>query len=165
MVARLDFYTTEDLEAIARRSAGILGVRITEDGAHEIASRSRGTPRVANRLVRRVRDFAQVRADGAIDGRVAREALILFKVDEAGFDEMDRKLLLAIIDKFDGGPVGIETLSAALGENKDTIEDLYEPYLIQEGYLDRTPRGRVATRRAYRHFDRTPKERQKQFFE
>jgi Holliday junction DNA helicase RuvB len=165
VVARLDFYTTEDLDAIARRSAGILGIRITEDGAHEIASRSRGTPRVANRLVRRVRDFAQVRADGAIDGRVAREALILFKVDEAGFDEMDRKLLLAIIDKFDGGPVGIETLSAALGENKDTIEDLYEPYLIQEGYLDRTPRGRVATRRAYRHFDRTPKERQKQFFE
>jgi Holliday junction DNA helicase RuvB len=165
VVARLDFYTAEDLAAIARRSAGILGIQITEDGAHEIARRSRGTPRVANRLVRRVRDFAQVRAEGVIDGGVAREALVLFKVDEAGFDEMDRKLLLAIIDKFDGGPVGIETLSAALGENKDTIEDLYEPYLIQEGYLDRTPRGRVATRRAYRHFDRTPKERQKQLFE
>ncbi len=165
MVARLDFYTADDLAAIARRSAGILGIQITEDGAHEIARRSRGTPRVANRLVRRVRDFAQVRAEGVIDGGVAREALILFKVDEAGFDEMDRKLLLAIIDKFDGGPVGIETLSAALGENKDTIEDLYEPYLIQEGYLDRTPRGRVATRRAYQHFDRTPKERQKQLFE
>jgi Holliday junction DNA helicase RuvB len=165
VVARLDFYNTDDLASIARRSAGILGVSITEDGAQQIASRSRGTPRVANRLVRRVRDFAEVRANGIIDGAVAEEALVLFKVDEAGFDEMDRKLLLAIIDKFDGGPVGIETLSAALGENKDTIEDLYEPYLIQEGYLDRTPRGRVATRRAYRHFERTPKERQKQLFE
>jgi Holliday junction DNA helicase RuvB len=165
VVARLDFYNTDDLASIARRSAGILGVSITEDGARQIASRSRGTPRVANRLVRRVRDFAEVRANGIIDGGVAEEALVLFKVDEAGFDEMDRKLLLAIIDKFDGGPVGIETLSAALGENKDTIEDLYEPYLIQEGYLDRTPRGRVATRRAYRHFERTPKERQKQLFE
>jgi Holliday junction DNA helicase RuvB len=120
---------------------------------------------VANRLVRRVRDFAEVRADGVIDGRVAHEALTLFKVDGAGFDEMDRKLLLAIIDKFDGGPVGIETLSAALGENKDTIEDLYEPYLIQEGYLDRTPRGRVATRRAYEHFDRKAKKSQKGLFE
>ncbi len=165
VVARLDFYNTQDLTAIARRSAAILGIKMTEEGAVQIASRSRGTPRVANRLVRRVRDFAEVRADGVIDGRVAREALILFKVDEAGFDEMDRKLLLAIIDKFDGGPVGIETLSAALGENKDTIEDLYEPYLIQEGYLDRTPRGRVATRRAYEHLDRTPSKRQKQLFE
>jgi holliday junction DNA helicase RuvB len=165
VVARLDFYTTQDLTAIARRSAAILGIKITEEGAVQIASRSRGTPRVANRLVRRVRDFAEVRANGVIDGPVAREALILFKVDEAGFDEMDRKLLLTIIDKFDGGPVGIETLSAALGENKDTIEDLYEPYLIQEGYLDRTPRGRVATRRAYEHLERTPTKRQKQLFE
>ncbi len=165
VVARLDFYTAQDLTAIARRSAAILGIQITEEGATQIASRSRGTPRVANRLVRRVRDFAEVRADGIIDGRVAHEALTLFKVDEAGFDEMDRKLLLAIIDKFDGGPVGIETLSAALGENKDTIEDLYEPYLIQEGYLDRTPRGRVATRRAYEHLDRKATKRQKQFFE
>jgi Holliday junction DNA helicase RuvB len=165
VVARLDFYTAQDLTAIARRSAAILGIQITEEGATQIASRSRGTPRVANRLVRRVRDFAQVRADGIIDGRVAHEALTLFKVDEAGFDEMDRKLLLAIIDKFDGGPVGIETLSAALGENKDTIEDLYEPYLIQEGYLDRTPRGRVATRRAYEHLDRKATKRQKQLFE
>jgi holliday junction DNA helicase RuvB len=165
VVARLDFYTAQDLTAIARRSAAILGIQITEEGATQIASRSRGTPRVANRLVRRVRDFAQVRADGIIDGRVAHEALTLFKVDEVGFDEMDRKLLLAIIDKFDGGPVGIETLSAALGENKDTIEDLYEPYLIQEGYLDRTPRGRVATRRAYEHLDRKATKRQKQLFE
>jgi holliday junction DNA helicase RuvB len=165
VVARLDFYNVQDLEAIARRSAAILGIQITEEGAAKIASRSRGTPRVANRLVRRVRDFAQVRADGIIDGRVAHEALTLFKVDEAGFDDMDRKLLLAIIDKFDGGPVGIETLSAALGENKDTIEDLYEPYLIQEGYLDRTPRGRVATRRAYEHLDRKAGKRQKQLFE
>ncbi len=165
VVARLDFYTTDDLAAIAGRSAAILGIRMTEEGADAIASRSRGTPRVANRLVRRVRDYAEVRADGIIDGAVAREALTLFKVDEAGFDDMDRKLLLAIIDKFDGGPVGIETLSAALGENKDTIEDLYEPYLIQEGYLDRTPRGRVATRRAYEHLGRTPSMRQKQLFE
>jgi Holliday junction DNA helicase RuvB len=165
VVARLDFYTTDDLAAIAGRSAAILGIQMTEEGANAIASRSRGTPRVANRLVRRVRDYAEVRADGIIDGAVAREALTLFKVDEAGFDDMDRKLLLAIIDKFDGGPVGIETLSAALGENKDTIEDLYEPYLIQEGYLDRTPRGRVATRRAYEHLDRTPSTRQKQLFE
>jgi len=165
VVARLDFYTAHDLAAIARRSAAILGIEMTEEGAVQIASRSRGTPRVANRLVRRVRDFAEVRANGIIDGRVAHEALTLFKVDEAGFDDMDRKLLLAIIDKFDGGPVGIETLSAALGENKDTLEDLYEPYLIQEGYLDRTPRGRVATRRAYAHLDRTPKKRQKQLFE
>ncbi len=165
VVARLDFYTTGDLAAIASRSAAILGIQMTKEGASQIASRSRGTPRVANRLVRRVRDFAEVRADGIIDGDVAREALILFKVDEAGFDEMDRKLLLALIDKFDGGPVGIETLSAALGENKDTIEDLYEPYLIQEGYLDRTPRGRVATRRAYEHLKRTPRKRQNQLFE
>jgi Holliday junction DNA helicase RuvB len=164
VVARLDFYTPDDLVLIARRTASILGVKMNEDGAWEIASRSRGTPRVANRLVRRVRDFAEVRADGTIDRKVAHDALTLFNVDGAGFDEMDRKLLLTIIDKFDGGPVGIDTLSAALGENKDTIEDLYEPYLIQEGYLDRTPRGRVATRRAYRHFDRTPHERQKDLF-
>jgi Holliday junction DNA helicase RuvB len=164
VVARLDFYTPDDLVLIARRTASILGVRMNADGAWEIASRSRGTPRVANRLVRRVRDFAEVRADGTIDQKVAHDALTLFNVDGAGFDEMDRKLLLTIIDKFDGGPVGIDTLSAALGENKDTIEDLYEPYLIQEGYLDRTPRGRVATRRAYRHFDRTPHERQKDLF-
>ncbi len=165
VVARLDFYTAADLTAIARRSASILGIEITEEGATQIASRSRGTPRVANRLVRRVRDFAEVRANGIIDGDVAHEALTLFKVDEAGFDEMDRKLLLAIIDKFDGGPVGIETLSAALGESKDTIEDLYEPYLIQEGYLDRTPRGRVATRRAYEHLNRNVRKRQEQLFE
>jgi Holliday junction DNA helicase RuvB len=165
VVARLDFYTAEDLVAIARRTASILGIEMTGDGAQQIASRARGTPRVVNRLVRRVRDFAQVRADGVIDGDVAHEALVLFNVDEAGFDEMDRKLMLTIIDKFDGGPVGIETLSAAIGENKDTIEDLYEPYLIQEGFLDRTPRGRVATRRAYQHFNRTPKEKQKGLFE
>jgi Holliday junction DNA helicase RuvB len=165
VVARLDFYTVADLEEIVKRSAAILDVEITPEGAREIASRSRGTPRIVNRLLRRVRDFAQVRADGIIDRAVAEQALAMLDVDRVGFDEMDRRLLLTIIDKFGGGPVGVETLSAAVGEEKDTIEDLYEPYLIQEGYLDRTPRGRMATRRAYQHFDRTPKQEQKTLFE
>jgi Holliday junction DNA helicase RuvB len=165
VVARLDFYTTADLEQIAERSAAILNIEITPGGAREIAARSRGTPRVVNRLLRRVRDFAQVRADGVIDEAVADQALAMLDVDEAGFDEMDRRLLLTIIDKFDGGPVGVETLSAAVSEEKDTIEDLYEPYLIQEGYLDRTPRGRMATRRAYQHFNRSPKQGQKTLFD
>jgi Holliday junction DNA helicase RuvB len=165
VVARLDYYTTEDLEQIIERSARILKVTITPDGGREIASCSRGTPRVVNRLLRRVRDYAEVKADGTITADVAKNALTLLNVDEAGFDEMDRKLLLTIIDKFDGGPVGIDTLSAAISEEKDTIEDLYEPYLIQEGYLDRTSRGRVATRLAYNHFKRTKKERQKTLFE
>jgi Holliday junction DNA helicase RuvB len=151
---RLDFYGTDELERILRRSAGILDVTIDADGAAEIARRSRGTPRIANRLLRRVRDFAQVRAAGHVDRPVARDALALLDVDEAGFDKMDRALMLSIIDKFEGGPVGLDTLSAAVGEERDTIEDVYEPFLIQEGFLARTPRGRVATALAYRHFGR-----------
>ena len=136
------------------RSARILDVPLDAAGAAEIARRSRGTPRVANRLLRRVRDFAQVRAEGSITDAVARDALALLDVDEAGFDRMDRALLLAIIDKFSGGPVGLDTLAAAIAEERDTIEDVYEPYLIQEGFLARTPKGRVATPRAYAHFGR-----------
>ena len=151
---RLDFYGTADLERILRRSAGILAVTIDANGAAEIARRSRGTPRIANRLLRRVRDFAQVRAAGHIDRPVARDGLALLDVDEAGFDKMDRALMLSIIDKFEGGPVGLDTLAAAVGEERDTIEDVYEPFLIQEGFLARTPRGRVATALAYRHFGR-----------
>ncbi len=148
---RLDFYRVEDLQRIIRRSAAILAVEIDAAGTHEIARRSRGTPRIANRLLRRVRDFAQVRAEGFITREVACEALELLEVDEAGFDKMDRFLLRTIIEKFDGGPVGLETLAAAIGEERGTIEDVYEPYLIQEGYLSRTPRGRVATPLAYAH--------------
>jgi len=151
---RLDFYGVAQLERILARSAQILDVPLDGAGAAEIARRSRGTPRVANRLLRRVRDFAQVRAEGRITERVARDALALLDVDEAGFDRMDRALLLAIIDKFGGGPVGLETLAAAVGEERDTIEDVYEPYLIQEGFVARTPRGRVATARACAHFGR-----------
>ena len=152
IVHRLDFYTTNDIEEIVRRSARILGVTIVDDAAAEIARRSRGTPRIANRLLRRVRDFAQVRADGRITGEVARSAMQLLEVDDNGFDEVDRKLLRTIIDKFDGGPVGVNSLAAAISEEKDAIEDIYEPFLIQAGFLDRTPRGRVATSRAYEYF-------------
>lgn len=152
IVHRLDFYTPLDLQEIIRRSARILGVPIDEGASAEIARRSRGTPRVANRLLRRVRDFAQVRADGAIDMQVAEAALQLLEVDEHGFDEIDRRLLRTIIDKFSGGPVGLNTISAAISEEKDAIEDIYEPFLIQIGFLDRTPRGRVATARAYEYF-------------
>jgi len=151
---RLDFYGVAHLEQILARSARILDVPLDAAGAAEIARRSRGTPRVANRLLRRVRDFAQVRAEGSITVSVARDALALLDVDDAGFDRMDRALLLAIIDKFDGGPVGLETLAAAVGEERGTIEDVYEPYLIQEGFVARTPRGRVATPRACAHFGR-----------
>jgi Holliday junction DNA helicase RuvB len=153
---RLDFYSREDLQRILRRSAAILGVGLDADGAAELAARARGTPRIANRLLRRTRDFAEVRAEGRIDRGVARDALALLEVDEAGFDKMDRALLLTIVDKFGGGPVGIETLAAAVGEERDTIEDVYEPFLIQEGFLARTPKGRVATALAYRHLDRQP---------
>ncbi|MCK6556844.1 Holliday junction branch migration DNA helicase RuvB [Candidatus Binatia bacterium] len=153
---RLDFYTPEELATVIARSAGILAVPIEESGAIEIARRSRGTPRIANRLLRRVRDYAQVRASGAISAAVADEALDMLEVDRRGFDKMDRSLLLAIIDKFGGGPVGVVTLAAAIGEERDTIEDVYEPFLIQEGYLHRTPKGRMATQRAYAHFGRTP---------
>lgn len=152
IVQRLEFYTAEDLARIVTRSAGILGVGIEAAGAEEIARRSRGTPRIANRLLRRVRDYAQVKADGQISAAVADRALDLLNVDEHGFDTMDRKLLLAVIEKFDGGPVGVDSLAAAIGEERGTIEDVLEPYLIQQGFLMRTPRGRMATSQAYRHF-------------
>lgn len=152
IVHRLDFYTAQDLVEIVTRSARILGVPVASDATREIAGRSRGTPRVANRLLRRVRDYAEVRADGTITLEVARDALALLEVDDRGFDEADRRLLHAIIDKFDGGPVGLNSLAAAISEEKDAIEDIYEPYLIQAGFLDRTPRGRMATARAYDYF-------------
>ena len=154
IVHRLDFYSQADLEFIVVRSARILGVPLEPEGAREIASRSRGTPRIVNRLLRRVRDFAQVRAQGKITAAVARDALALLDVDVNGFDEVDRKLLLTILDKFGGGPVGVNALAAAISEEPDAIEDIYEPYLLQIGFLDRTPRGRVATARAYEHFGR-----------
>jgi Holliday junction DNA helicase RuvB len=149
---RVDFYKPEELQEIALRSARLLEIPTREDGAFEIARRSRGTPRVCNRLLRRVRDYAQVRADGEITLKVAVEALAMLEVDERGLDRMDRHIMLTIMEKFGGGPVGVDTLSAAVSEEKDTIEDVYEPFLIQEGFLQRTPRGRVATARAYQHF-------------
>ncbi len=152
VVDRLIFYCTEDLERIVTRSAGILGVPIESAGAFEIAQRSRGTPRIANRLLRRVRDFAEVQGDGVITREVADRSLIQLEVDRLGLDHMDQRLLRTIIENFDGGPVGVSTLAAAISEEKETIEDVYEPYLIQHGYLCRTPRGRVATRVAYEHF-------------
>jgi holliday junction DNA helicase RuvB len=152
IVQRLEFYDREDLQRIVVRSAAILGVPADVGGAARIAQRSRGTPRIANRLLRRVRDYAEVRAGGRITDEVAQAALDLLDVDPLGFDVMDRKLLLAIIEKFDGGPVGVESLAAALGEERGTIEDVIEPYLIQQGFVMRTARGRVATRNAYQHF-------------
>ena len=154
MSFRLDFYTASELAVIIRRSAEILVIKIDSEGAAELAKRSRGTPRIANRLLRRVRDFAQVKGEGFIDGTVAIAALEMFEVDHKGFDQMDRKILLTLIDKFNGGPVGIDSLSAAIGEERTTIEDIYEPYLVQEGYLQRTARGRIATKAAYDHFSR-----------
>lgn len=148
---RLDFYQTDELEKIIRRSAAILSMVVDERGTEEIARRSRGTPRIANRLLRRVRDFAQVKGAPVVTCEIARDALALLEVDNAGFDKMDRAILSTIIEKFSGGPVGVETIAAAVGEEKSTIEDMYEPYLIQEGYLQRTSRGRVATLQAYRH--------------
>jgi Holliday junction DNA helicase RuvB len=155
IVHRLDFYEERDVEEIVRRSARILGVPIDETAGREIARRSRGTPRIANRLLRRVRDYAQVRADGRVTTEVAKAALELLEVDDRGFDEVDRKLLRTIIDKFSGGPVGVNSLAAAMSEERDAIEDIYEPFLIQAGFLDRTPRGRVATARAYQYFGLT----------
>ena len=152
IVQRLDFYSSDDLETIVRRSAGILNLPVENDGAQQIAMRARGTPRIANRLLRRVRDFAEVQADGVVSGEVAISAMDMLEVDPTGFDAMDRRLLLTIIEKFDGGPVGIESLAAALGEERGTIEDVIEPYLIQQGFMMRTARGRVATRNAYLHF-------------
>jgi Holliday junction DNA helicase RuvB len=159
IVHRLDFYADSDIEEIVRRSAGILGVPIDDDAAAEVARRARGTPRIANRLLRRVRDYAQVRADGRVTAEVTHAAMKLLEVDENGFDEVDRKLLRTIIDKFSGGPVGVNSLAAAINEEKDAIEDMYEPFLIQHGFLDRTPRGRVATARAYEYFGLTPPRR------
>jgi Holliday junction DNA helicase RuvB len=157
VICRLEFYTDEDLATIVRRSAGILAVPIDAAGAFEIARRSRGTPRIANRLLRRVRDFAQVEGDGRVTRELADRALLRLEVDREGFDLMDRTLLLTIIDKFGGGPVGLDTLAAAIGEEKDTIEDVIEPFLIQQGFLNRTPRGRVATPAACLHLGRSPK--------
>ncbi|MDO8427186.1 MAG: Holliday junction branch migration DNA helicase RuvB [Deltaproteobacteria bacterium] len=154
VILRFDFYRPEEITIIIERSSSILDIEITPDGAIEIAGRSRGTPRVANRLLRRVRDFAQVKAGGVITRDVANEALAMLEIDTKGFDKMDRRILLTIIDKFGGGPVGVESLASALHEEKDAIEDLYEPYLIQEGYLNRTPRGRIATELAYCHVGR-----------
>jgi Holliday junction DNA helicase RuvB len=159
IVHRLDFYSDVDLQEIVRRSARIMGVGIEGEAAKELARRSRGTPRVANRLLRRVRDYAQVRAEGEITLPVAEAGLKLLEVDEHGFDEIDRRLLRTIIDKFGGGPVGLNTISAAISEEKDAIEDIFEPFLIQIGFLDRTPRGRVATARAYEYFGLTQPER------
>jgi Holliday junction DNA helicase RuvB len=154
IVARLEFYTDEELAAIVRRSAGLLGVHIDDAGAREIARRSRGTPRIVNRLLRRVRDYAEVREQGTIDRGVADRALSMLEVDALGLDVMDRKLLEAVIDRFGGGPVGIDNLAAAIGEERDTLEDVVEPFLIQQGLLQRTPRGRIAGPSAYAHFGR-----------
>ncbi len=165
IVQRLDFYSEEDLTTLILRSAKILSISITREGAREIASRSRGTPRIANRLLKRVRDFAEVKADGTITKEVADESLLAMEIDKRGFDPMDQRLLLTILDKFDGGPVGIETLATSLSEDKETIEDVYEPYLIQEGFIKRTPRGRVATPAAFTYFKRSPvKKAQKTLF-
>ncbi|WP_026374489.1 Holliday junction branch migration DNA helicase RuvB [Aestuariibacter salexigens] len=156
IVQRLEFYNIKDLTTIIARSAGYLGMSLEQDGAVEIARRSRGTPRIANRLLRRVRDFAEIKAEGHICKQVASKALDMLDVDTEGFDYMDRKLLTAIIDKFDGGPVGLDNLAAAIGEERDTIEDVIEPFLIQQGFLQRTPRGRVASQRAYLHLGFVP---------
>lgn len=155
IVQRLEFYSVEELTTIVRRSADFLNLNMDQQGALEVAARSRGTPRIANRLLRRVRDYAEVRANGIINLEVASAALEMVDVDKAGFDYMDRKLILAIIEKFMGGPVGLDNLAAAIGEEKDTIEDVLEPFLIQQGFVQRTPRGRIATNHAYRHFGLT----------
>jgi len=158
IVQRLEFYSALDLEGIARRSAGILNLPIEDEGATAIATRSRGTPRIANRLLRRVRDFAEVKGNGVVTGALAAHAMDILQADPHGFDAMDRRLLLTIIEKFDGGPVGIESLAAAIGEERGTIEDVLEPFLIQQGFMMRTARGRVATSNAYRHFGLSPKQ-------
>ncbi len=165
VAAHLDYYAPQDLQKIVKRSAQLLNIPITEDAALEIAKRSRGTPRITNRIMRRVRDYAQVKANGKIDNFVACKALQLLDVDELGFEQMDRKILLTIIEKFQGGPVGVDTISSAINEERETIEDVYEPYLIQCGFINRTQRGRVATPLAYSHFGLTPtKNIQPEFF-
>jgi len=156
IVARLEFYTPEELARIVKRSAGLLKAPIDEAGNTEIARRSRGTPRIANRLLRRVRDYADVKGDGRITQDIAHKALAMLDVDPQGFDVMDRKLLEAVVHRFDGGPVGLDNIAASIGEERDTIEDVIEPYLIQQGYLQRTPRGRIATMAAFRHLGVTP---------
>ena len=161
---RLEFYSPQELAIIIKRSASILGIKLAAAGAEELARRARGTPRIANRLLKRVRDYAEVKSDGTIDAKIARKALDAFEVDQKGFDQMDRKLLLTLIEKFNGGPVGVESLSAAMGEEKTTIEDVYEPYLIQEGYLQRTARGRIACAKAYEHFGLKVSNGQKELF-
>ena len=152
IVQRLEFYSVEDLTSIVRRSAGLMGVEMDEGGAREVACRARGTPRIANRLLRRVRDYADVKGDGTVDAAIADAALNMLKVDARGFDQLDRRMLLTMMEKFDGGPVGVDSLAAAVSEERDTIEDVLEPYLIQQGYITRTPRGRVVTSLAYEHF-------------
>ncbi|ELX8378840.1 Holliday junction branch migration DNA helicase RuvB [Providencia vermicola] len=158
IVQRLEFYNVDDLQHIVKRSAQFMGLEISEEGARQVAMRSRGTPRITNRLLRRVRDFAQVKGDGSINELIASQALDMLNVDAAGFDYLDRKLLVAIIDKFMGGPVGVDNLAAAIGEERETIEDVLEPFLIQQGFIQRTPRGRMATAHAYLHFGLTPKD-------
>jgi Holliday junction DNA helicase RuvB len=164
ILLRLEFYTEDELRFIVERSAEVMQIPIDTDGATEIALRSRGTPRIANRLLRRVRDYAQVRANGVIDRPTANAALTMLEVDAHGFDEIDRRLLLTIMQKYDGGPVGLGTLAATLAEEEDALEEVYEPFLIQIGFLDRTPRGRVATRLAYEHFGLTMPGRQTPLF-
>ena len=164
IIHRLEFYSHDDLAVIVRQSASILGLSIDETGAFEIASRSRGTPRIANRLLRRVRDYAEVKSDGHITRAVAIDALTMMDVDTYGFDEIDRKLMLTILEKYNGGPVGVGSLAAAINEDEDAIEDIYEPYLMQIGFLDRTPRGRMATRKAFEHFKIIPPGNQKNLF-
>ena len=164
IIHRLDFYSHQELAIIVHQSAALLGVEIDDHGANEIASRCRGTPRIANRLLRRVRDYAEVKSDGRITRPVAMAALTMMDVDTYGFDEIDRKLMLTILEKYNGGPVGVGALSAAISEDEDSIEDIYEPYLIQIGFLDRTPRGRMATRKAYEHFKILPPSSQKNLF-
>lgn len=164
IIQRLEFYSVEELSTIVNRSAGILGTELDSDGAAEIAKRSRGTPRIANRLLRRVRDYSEVKADGKIDLDIAGRALDMLSIDKNGFDHMDRRLLMTMIEKFDGGPVGIDSLAAAISEERDTIEDVLEPFLIQQGFIMRTPRGRVVTQFAYRHFGIKPAHEEKDLF-
>lgn len=164
IIQRLEFYSVGELTEIVGRSAEIIGTQINNKGAAEIAGRSRGTPRIANRLLRRVRDFAEVKSDGKIDGPIASTALDMLSIDKNGFDHMDRRLLTTMIEKFDGGPVGVDSLSAAISEERDTIEDILEPYLIQQGFIMRTPRGRVITRYAYRHFGIEPSKKIEDLF-
>ncbi len=155
VISRLELYSTEELSTIVKRSAGILGISIDEAGAKEIASRSRGTPRIANRLLKRVRDYAQIRAEGVITEKTANDALNMYEIDKLGLDNLDKRMILSIIQNFGGGPVGLDTLAATIGEEANTIEDVYEPYLLQLGFINRTPRGRMATKSAYEHFNLT----------